>query len=118
MTLKLDLDQDSHGYCIAWWDTEDDIEGDLRLGETLSSEDDGEIADHIYITTELRKIYPPDRIESEVFYWDSLSSARKALRHARALWKAFKEKKRGRPWPEWAIKAKAEGWVPAKGWKP
>lgn len=22
------------------------------------------------------------------------------------------------PWPEWAIKAKAEGWKPPKGWKP
>lgn len=22
------------------------------------------------------------------------------------------------PWPDWALKAKANGWTPAKGWKP
>jgi hypothetical protein len=36
----------------------------------------------------------------------AMKRAREALRHIE------------KPWPEWAVKAKAEGWKPPKNWKP
>jgi len=35
-----------------------------------------------------------------------------------ALYAANRALNKDVPWPEWATKAKAEGWKPPKGWKP
>jgi hypothetical protein len=43
------------------------------------------------------------------------SSARKALRVAKIAAETYNA---SRPWPDWAIKAAAEGWRRPKGWKP
>lgn len=49
------------------------------------------------------------------FWFESQSAARRALAVANAVIKSVAS---STPWPEWAIKAKAEGWRAPKGWKP
>ena len=46
------------------------------------------------------------------YFWESLKSARAALA---AISLAVQS---GKPWPEWAVKAKASGWKAPKGWAP
>jgi len=50
-----------------------------------------------------------------------------ALRRLRHRWKIRAERhgcdsvikdKSNKPWPQWAVQAKAAGWTPPKGWKP
>ena len=51
--------------------------------------------------------------DSRGFYWESISDAKAALKVARLAVKNCDH-----PWPDWAIKAKAAGWSPPRGWKP
>lgn len=116
MTARLDLEEHSYyGYKIAWWDEPNDIVGDLTVGEKLPVSEGDEAEEHNYITDKLAERCPPDHVGDGTFYWESKSSATKALRAARALQKQWKN--RDRPWPEWAIKASSEGWKPPKGWR-
>lgn len=47
------------------------------------------------------------------YFWGSRADANKALRAVKAALTNLDD-----PWPEWAIKARAEGWKPPKNWKP
>lgn len=49
------------------------------------------------------------------FLFDSRTEAAKAMRILKTCQKQAKDE---RPWPEWAVKAAAEGWKAPKGWKP
>jgi hypothetical protein len=49
------------------------------------------------------------------FHWPSERAARSALSSINAAARAARA---GKPWPDWAIKARAAGWKPPKGWKP
>lgn len=53
--------------------------------------------------------------DAKGFWWDSRAAVTAALRQIKAETKAALSEA---PWPEWAIKAKAAGWKPPKGWKP
>jgi len=114
---KLVVDCDRLGvWRITWFLAED---GDLgaSLGEqeytqaSLEKADPAE-RDHVLATLTAKKTAGVKR--DGTYYWESESAATKALRLINATLKADD----GAPWPEWAIKAKAEGWKAPKGWKP
>jgi hypothetical protein len=50
---------------------------------------------------------------SSRIFWETRKHASNALRAIKAA--VVNDEK---PWPEWAVKARAEGWKPPKGWKP
>lgn len=52
------------------------------------------------------------------FVADTKSDMARFKRVCNTALKAERAKRRDVPWPEWAIKATAEGWKPPKGWKP
>jgi len=109
--LRLDISEHSEGWCIAWFDEDEGVEGDLVIGEMGADPESDEISrvvlglgTHDYCQHETGRLY-----------WESLSTTRKALVVARKVWKAVKAK---RPYPDWAVKALAEDWKPPKGWIP
>jgi hypothetical protein len=103
---------------IAWLLAED---GDI--GATLGDGDR-------YTQADLNKATPDDRphilacltaakddgVEHDRrgFYWTTRAKATLALRMINLALKTDG----GAPWPEWALKAKAEGWREPKGWRP
>jgi hypothetical protein len=57
--------------------------------------------------------------DSNGYRWTSKAQAMQAVREVRAAVKAVRlEMKTGRKEPDWAIKARAAGWKPPKGWAP
>lgn len=52
-------------------------------------------------------------VRPRAIWWESRRSAQKALRAIKAA-----IANADHPWPDWAVKARAEGWTPPKGWKP
>ena len=128
----------SGGYGIYWLCANDegtdyDIGG--ALGESLDdvpksiddvdkrefSDDDGRDRD-FFVATIAASQASPDGRDNCGFYWDSVSAAKRAITKINAARKADaaaqKALKAGKPWPEWAVKAKAEGWRAPKGWVP
>lgn len=49
------------------------------------------------------------------FIWPTKTVAARAMRIARLTVRELEE---GRPWPDWARRAIAEGWKPPRRWKP
>lgn len=49
------------------------------------------------------------------FWWESKDEARRAMALAQA---ACESAHAAKPWPAWAVKARAAGWKAPKGWKP
>jgi hypothetical protein len=99
------------------WVFEDDVGGLLGqsredgLGPAPSGIDDWE---QWAACKAILDAYPDVERDRESFIWSTESSAKKALRIAKASLKGGQEK----PMPEWALKALANGWKPPKGWKP
>jgi hypothetical protein len=114
---KLAVIDDRHGfYRICWYLAEEDDLG-AELGEqeyTQASLDKAGPSDrdHILASLTAKKTAGVERDRS--YYWESHAAATKALRLINVTLKADG----GAPWPDWAIKAKAEGWKAPKGWKP
>lgn len=110
-------DSDRYYYRISWYDAE---EGDY--GATLGEE--------TYTERQLAKAKPEDwehiaavvtagkskgvQRDSYGYYWESRSDAAQALREIKVVLKL----KSGKPWPDWAVKAKSAGWKPPKNWTP
>lgn len=108
-----------NGWCyrIAWYLVKEDGLG-TALGEELyepsaltraNSADD---RDHITATLAAGNSDGVER-DQDGFFWRSLSDAEKALRAARHAVRTLAS-----PWPDWALRAKAAGWRPPRGWKP
>ena len=120
MSTKLRIDDEKlDGFSIGW--SVDDMEIDLHLGEVLQihksdpKEEQDSCREHNFVSEELRKLFPYDYRDSYgIFYWESMSAAKKALKAAKALLAQYKAEK---PWPDWATKALSEGWKPPKNWR-
>lgn len=115
-TLVID-DHDRTGYRIKWF-LEEEADLGAVLGETLytstalakAKTDDW---DHIAATIAVGATEGVEH-DRDGYYWESRKHAQAALRAAKAV---LKDKSR-KPWPEWAVKAKAAGWKAPKGWAP
>jgi hypothetical protein len=108
MIDRLDIFEDRCEYTIAW---DDDGNPGLLLGETVPKT----YKEHTAATNAARVVGDCEKRRDGVLVWETITGAKRALRAARAAVKAVQA---NTPWPEWAIKAKAEGWKPPKGWKP
>lgn len=91
----------------------------IRIGWVMPF--DGEFG--AFLGDEARPSDPETKIAQEAvkpfaeddYTFSTLAKAKKALTAANeALFAA----KSGKPWPDWALRAKAEGWKPPKGWTP
>ena len=114
-------DADSYAYRIVWYLAEEQDYGAV-LGEGgvhPTREDLEKIEDFEDRTTALCDIVAGEssgvQHDDKGYCWESRSAAQTALRSCNA---AMKQLASGKPWPEWAMKAKAAGWKPPKGWKP
>ncbi len=89
------------------------------MGEPCPDTEDPFDAMFNAVTDGLRKLFPPDDVgrahSPDTMFWNTASRAKQARSIARMIQKQFES---NRPWPEWALKAKAEGWKPPRGWKP
>lgn len=115
---KLIIDSDRDGYFIAWFISDVDDIG-ATLGEETYTEAQLTKAksgdwEHIKATVVAGQTSGVERHGSNGYRWESLTAAKRALRAINA---ALKDKS-GKTWPEWAVKAKAAGWTPPKGWTP
>ncbi len=97
------------GDCTISWLCVDDGEIGGALGEF---EDDGQSKELCKLCREAGGKQKQSRT---AFLWDDEADAKKALRRIEAGMLAWED---GKSWPEWALKAKAEGWTPPKGWTP
>lgn len=116
---KLVVEPIRNGYAIGWFLVEDGELGAM-LGESISgltvpSQD--EDRDWWASETAARALVPkPERDDNHgCFIWGTEGAAKKALREIKARMASLLGDK---PWPEWALKAKAAGWSPPQGWKP
>jgi hypothetical protein len=105
-------------YRITWYIEEDqDLGGSLGDGQTYTQRDLEAASpcdwEHIKATMTASST---DGVERDMygFFWTSRKAANAALRAV----KAAINDKTNKPWPDWAIKAKAAGWDPPKGWTP
>lgn len=115
---KLVVESDREGYYIVWYLAEI---GDLGaiLGEETYTE--AQLAkagendwEHIKATVVASKMSGVKRHGHSGYRWESAAKAVAALRAVKA---ALKDKSK-KPWPAWALEAKAAGWKPPKGWTP
>jgi hypothetical protein len=125
MTERLDIDERGGKYRIGWFDEENDLEGDLCIGETLchtgpqmSEKDRDEVDEHNFISKTLKTQCAPEGNDERGFYWYDFGDAKHALALAKQLRRQWKDQRKNRPWPDWAKKAAAAGWKPPKTWKP
>lgn len=120
MADKLVIDYRRDGFRIAWWLEGDDDFG-LYVGESISDdvENGSEKQECIVAENAARKTKGVQFDNNNLcFYWETISNARAALREINAALNAFRANRVNLPWPDWAIKAKADGWKPPKNWKP
>jgi hypothetical protein len=120
MSTYLAIGGREYSWTIVW--IVDDDEG-ATLGQDRYKDSDlekvqGDLWEHVAATLAVSKTEGVKFVRSDFlgghYIWESLSDAKKALRAAKA---AVKDKRR-KPWPEWAVKAQANGWKPPKGWAP
>lgn len=128
MADKLDIWEDRYLYRIAWFlEEEDDMGAVLGQGKERFTEaqlaratHENDEWEHMKATMTIQQMtmatdnQPGVELDGTGYFWESLSEARKALKMVRA---ALKDKS-NKPWPEWAMKAKAAGWKAPKNWKP
>ncbi len=98
------------------WIVDDDCGADL--GEDVYTKEDLDKADadsrdHILACLTAAQTTGVSRDERG-YYWEGNSHATNAFR----LINTALKNDPGVPWPEWAMRAKAEGWKPPRGWKP
>lgn len=126
--LIVEMHSDRSGYGIYWEYEVEPGEWDIggALGDALplkELDDKTKDEDRSWVVSNLvASQESPSGRNRDGFYWDTESKARKALAKVKAAIKADaaaqKALKAGKPWPEWAVKAKAEGWRAPKGWMP
>lgn len=121
------FDADGYGeaYYIAWiFDGDeggilgDETYTDVDLAKAAAKSDD-DSWQHIKATITASKTERVDRRRvhramSTCYVWPTRKAATAALRAVKA---AIKDRS-DVPWPDWAVKAKAAGWTPPKGWAP
>lgn len=118
MKDKLVIVDREYVYRIEWFIAETGDEG-ATLGEVkysqtqLAAEKDPETRVHILATITASKSKGV-RHDTHGYYWDERKHVTQALREIKIALKGDK----GVPWPDWAVKAAAEGWKAPKGWKP
>ncbi len=105
---RLDIIETHRGFSIGWFNEAEDIEGDMRLGESVSGAD---MAEHHEATRAVR--LSADSRDGETLIWDTVTGARNALRIARARLCLLRSKQA--PLEPWERKALAAGWKPPKG---
>lgn len=105
-------DSDECAYRIGWADP-DSGEINLHVGETTQPKDAPAQPDKwlAWIAHRVANQSAEGRESDGSFYWPTVRAARQALA---AISLAVQS---GKPWPEWAIKAKAAGWKAPKRWK-
>ena len=104
--VVVQLDQYGDEHLIAWFIPEDgDVGG--AIGECESEQPHKEIC-------RLAKENGGKKKDGR-YLWPGKRAADVALRAINAGMLAWEA---GKPLPEWAIKAAAEGWTPPKGWTP
>lgn len=116
---RLIVVEDRNGYRwrICWWLADEQEEGAV-LGDRLYSEAELQRAspddwEHVMAVLVAGKCAGVER-DSGGYYWEVKSHATGALKIIKA---ALYDKSR-RPWPQWALEAKAAGWTPPPGWSP
>lgn len=111
---KLAIQYDQYRHKIGWYLAEEQEFG-LMLGhETMALKDAPETVAATNAIIALPSVHPGHLRDSE-WIWESETTAKQALRVAKAAIAAVNDAK---PMPEWALKATAEGWKAPKGWKP
>jgi hypothetical protein len=123
MADKVVVQDDGDLFRLVWVFDRDGCDTGARLGESLYTEADidGEKNKgdrlHIALTLVLQKSLEDTggARDKDSFFWETRAAAASALKMAKTQAEALLA---GRSWPEWAVKAKAEGWTPPKGWKP
>lgn len=115
---KIVLDADRDGYFLVWFLAE---EGDMgaTLGEDTYTADDlkkAKPADwaHIKATITAGQTTGVVRRGHNGYRWESAADAKRARSAVTAVLKDTSSK----PWPTWAVEARAAGWKPPKNWKP
>lgn len=121
MTDALSVHETQHGgyggYRISWF-----VDGDVgaTLGEqeftakqVEKSKDTDEWEYRLcnYVASKTQGVSQ----DANGYMWETQREAKAALKVIRA---ALKDGRSRRPWPDWAIKAKAAGWTPPNGWTP
>lgn len=124
MKDRLVVTEDHYMYRIVWMIAEDDFGEGAMLGqgpehkwkeerlESCKGNKDMEW-EHVMATITAGKS-PGVEHDAQGYYWESSSAATKALTMIRAQLKDKSKK----PWPSWALEAKAAKWTPPKGWTP
>lgn len=97
-----------HG-CVLMWLCADD--GDLggTLGEAPPRDDEGHKLHELALAAGGQK-------HEDGWVWETEREAKKALAMVNTGMLAWESV--GKPWPVWAMEAKAAGWTPPKGWVP
>lgn len=135
--MKLGIFEESYTSHVSWYD-EDDGEGG-QVGQESSvpvatlmersakakavRNDDGR-GDFEYLAVELAArawadAHPDFCVSTTRGYqFETKGSVAEFLKAMRGAAKAAHAEYDGIPWPDWAVKAQAEGWKPPKGWKP
>jgi len=100
-------------YYIAWVFPDDDFEGACLGEDTVPEETPKEQEDWEHWMAQ--KVAAPlaELQETWGFAWTSLKKARAVLRDINEALLSGDA-----PWPDWAVKAKSEGWTPPKNWRP
>lgn len=109
--LTVDYDNYSHAYNIGWFLKEDQEVGSL-LGENLENDSREDWEDRV-ATLAVQPLSEYRASNQGAFCFETETAAKRALNVANAALFAGEK-----PWPEWAILAKAAGWKPPEGWKP
>lgn len=103
-------------YSVAWGYSEN---GSFEIGLVLglpyggNNSDEDEVVERVL--TSFLEATPGARVEGNELIMPSMQSANRLKNTLNEALLAYKANK---PWPEWATKAKAAGWIPPKNWTP
>lgn len=119
MPLHLGLVEDmwERGWSIGWFDVQPDGSSrmDVLLGEPISDKDAITHRQNIAALRGAQRVKVTCCSTSGAYIWETKKHAARAMRLARAELKAIQT---GRPFPDWAKQALAEGWKPPRRWRP
>ena len=117
---KLIIVEDHYCYRIQWLLQEDEDDTGAILGQggerfsieqvAKAKSDDWEHRMATHVADQDEYVLS----DNEGFYWESDSRAKAVLKMINI---ALKDKSK-KPWPAWALEAKAHTWTPPKGWTP
>lgn len=124
-TDRLDIVDGARGlWQIKWFLADDDNDFGAILGEVEYTLEDvtqakSEDWDHRMATYVAGKSKGVERCSGGMGYgWEALKDAKLALREISVALKAGAKGALKKPWPAWALEAKAAGWKAPKGWTP